>query len=157
MKDTILWRSTFYLAYWLLCLDGHVFVLVLILEPLAWLLVKRCPKVEKSLSASPNAPYKRCWSTSGGVWLPIKAPRYFFLLASPSMRRGSRGLAFDCCLSASRTSHCQWLPQPRTPCCFRPRILNLFLALAELCLPAFFSWYPAPAMTRRIHRVSSTS
>ncbi len=58
-KGTTAWRPTFCLAYWLLCLDGHTFILALS-ELLAWLLVERSPRVERLLSASPDTPYERC-------------------------------------------------------------------------------------------------
>ncbi len=51
--------ATFGLAYWLLCLDGHAFILAL-LESLVWPLVERSPEVESLLSAFSDAPYGRC-------------------------------------------------------------------------------------------------
>ncbi len=152
MKDT----ATFYLIYWLFCLDGHAFVLALVLELLTWPLVERGLGVERSLSAFQNALYRKCWSISGGVWLPIKAPKCFFLLDSPFTKRGSRSLAFDC-LPTGRTPCYQWLLWPHTPCCFWPRISALFLTLAKLCYPLAPSWWClAPAVIRGIHQVSST-
>ena len=145
-------RSSFCLFYWLFCSNGHTFISAL-LELLAWLLVERSPGVEKSLLASPNTPYQRCWSTSRGVWLPIKAPKYFLLLGSPSKKQDSRGLAFGR-LPTGRRPRCWWLLWPHTTCYLLPQIL--FLALAELYLLAHFWWYPAPAVTLRIYYVSST-
>ncbi len=55
MKGT----ATFCLAYWLLCWNGHAFVLTL-LELLAWPLVEWSPRVERLLSTFLDAPYKRC-------------------------------------------------------------------------------------------------
>ncbi len=52
--------ATFYLAYWLLCLDGHTFVLALVLELLAWALVERSLEVARSLLTSSDALYGRC-------------------------------------------------------------------------------------------------
>ncbi len=51
--------ATFCLTYWLLCLDGHAFVLAF-LELLAWPLVERSLRVKKLLSVSPGASYERC-------------------------------------------------------------------------------------------------
>ncbi len=99
--------ATFYFAYWLLCLDGHAFVLVFILEPLAWPLVERSPGVKRLLLASLDVLYRRCWSISRGIWLPMKAPRCFLLLDSFSTKRGNRDLAFGYCLFIGRTPHCQ--------------------------------------------------
>ncbi len=101
-------HPNFYLSCWLFCLDGRAFVLAL-WGSLAWILVERSLGVERLLSASPDAPYERCWSTSGGVLLPMKAPRCFLPLGSPSTKRGNRALAFDCCLPIGHTLHCQWL------------------------------------------------
>ncbi len=56
MKGT----ATFCLAYWLLCLDGHAFVLALVLELFAWSLVERSLGIKKLLLAFPNVPYERC-------------------------------------------------------------------------------------------------
>ena len=78
-------HANFCLSYWLFCLDGHAFVLVL-WGPLAWPLVEQSPGVKKLLLASPDALYRRCWSVSRDVWLPMKAPRCFFLLNSPSTK-----------------------------------------------------------------------
>ncbi len=58
-KSTAAWNPTFCLAYWLLCLDGHAFVLAL-LELLAWPLVEQSLEVERLLLPSLNAPYERC-------------------------------------------------------------------------------------------------
>ncbi len=70
-------------------------------------LMEQSPGVERLLSASPNDSYKRCWSTSGGVWLPIKAPRCFLLLGSFSIKQGNRGMAFGCYhFSIDRTPYC---------------------------------------------------
>ncbi len=149
------WCSNFGLSYWLFYWDGHAFVSALVLEPLAWPLVERSLKVERSLSASLDAPYEKYWWTSRAVWLPMKAPRCFLLQDSPFMRRGSRGLAFDCCLPTGRTPRCQWLPWRRTPCCLRPWIPNLFLALAKLCPLALSSCCLALAVTHGIHYISS--
>ncbi len=78
-------------------------------------------RVERLLLAFPDTPYKTCWSIFKGIWLLIKVPRYFFLLDSPSTRRGNRSLAFGCyCLSIDCTPCCQWLFQPHTLCCFWP-------------------------------------
>ncbi len=154
MKSTAARRPTFYLAYWLLCLDSHTFVLALS-ELLAWLLVERSPRIERLLSASPDTPYERCWSTFEGVWLPMKAPRYFLLLGSPSTKQDSRGLVFSR-LPVGRTPCCRWLLWPCTPCYLWPRISNLFLALVEFYLLALSSRCPSSAETYGIHRVSST-
>ena len=51
-------------------------------------------EIEKLLLAFLDALYKRCLSIFGGVLLPIKAFRCFFLLGSPSTIQGNRGLAF---------------------------------------------------------------
>ncbi len=148
--------TTFGLVYWLLCLDGHAIVLALVLELLVWPLVEQNPGVERFLSASPDSPYERCWSTFGGVWPSMKAPKCYLLLGSPSRKRGSRGLAFDC-LPTSRTPRCQWLLQSYTHCYFRPRIPAPSQALVELCWPLAPSWWcPTLAVTRGIHRGSST-
>ncbi len=58
-KGTTARHPTFCLTYWLLGLDGHVFVLAL-LELLTWPLVKRSPRVKGLLSASLDASYERC-------------------------------------------------------------------------------------------------
>ncbi len=116
------WRSNFCFSYWLLYLDNYAFVLTLVLELLAWPLIEQSPEVERSLSVSPVTLYERCWWTSGGVWLPIKAPRCFFLLGGPSTRQGSRDQAFGRCLFMGRILRYQWLPRPHIPCCPRPRI-----------------------------------
>ncbi len=143
MKGT----ATFGLAYWLPCLDSHVFVLALS-ESLAWPLVERSPGVKRSLSAFPDTPYRKCWSISRCEWLLMKAPRCFLLLGSPFTKRGSRGLVFDCCLPVGLTPRCRWLSQPHTPCHLLPE--TCFLALKALCsLLAPFWWCPAPAVTRQ--------
>ncbi len=51
--------AIFGLACWLLCWGGHAFVLAL-LRLLAWPLMERSLGVERLLSASPDALYKRC-------------------------------------------------------------------------------------------------
>ncbi len=111
--------------------------------------------MERSLLAFPDAPYGRCWSIFGGIWLSMKAPKYFLLLGSPSTKRDSRGLAFGHLL-AGRIPRCRWLLWPHTSCCLLPQTQTHFLALAELYLLAFSWWWPAPAVTRGIHRISST-
>ncbi len=127
MKDT----AIFGFVYWLLCLDGHAFVLAFS-KLLVWPLVERSPRVERLLSAFPDTLYRRCWSISGGIWLLMKAPKCFLLLGSHITKRGSRGLAFGH-LPTSRILRCQWLLRPHPPCYLRLRILAPFLALAELC------------------------
>ncbi len=132
-NDIATWRLSFYLAYWLLYLDDHAFILaVALLEPSASPLVEQSPEVERLLSASLDAPYERCWLTSGVVWLLMKALRWFLFLGSPSKKWGSRGLAFDRYLPIGRTPHCQSLLWPCTSCCLRPQIPHPFLALVML-------------------------
>ncbi len=155
-KGIAAWCPTFCLGYWFLYLDGHAFVLALVLGPLIWPLVDRSSGVKRLLLASPDAPYERCWSNSGDIWLSMKAPRYFLLLGSPSTKQGSRGLAFGRCLPTGRILRCRSLPQPRTPCCLRLQIPNPFLALVELYLLAFSWWCLAPVVTYGIHCISST-
>ena len=128
-------RSSFCLFYWLFCLDGHAFVSAFS-KLLAWPLVERSLRVERLLLASLDAPYEKCWSTSGGVWLPMKTPKYFLLLSSPSMKQDSKGVAFGH-LPAGHIQRCPWLLWPHTSCYLLPQ--TLFLALAELYLLAL-SW-----------------
>ncbi len=149
------WHPNFGLSYWLFYLDSHAFLLALVLELLAWLLVERSPGVERLLSAFPNVFYEKCWSTSGSAWQPMKIPKCFFLLDSSSTKWDSRGLAFGC-LPISCRPCCWWLLWPDTPCNLMPQTLNLFLALVEFYLLAFSLGCLAPAVTRRIHCVSST-
>ena len=95
----------FHLFYWLFCSDSHAFVLVL-WGLLAWPLVKWSLRVKKLLLASPDGPYKRCWSVSGSVWLLIKALRFFFLLDSLFTKQDSRDRILDCSLPVGRILPC---------------------------------------------------
>ncbi len=84
----------------------------------------------------------------------MKVSRYFLFLGSPSIKRGSRGLVFDCCLPTGHILHCRSLPRPYTPCYLLPQ--TLFLVLVKLYLVALFLWYPVLAGTYEIHCLSST-
>ena len=139
ISKALMWHFNFCFSYWLLCLDGCVFISVF-WRPLAWPLVERSLGMEKSLLVFPNASYKKCWSTSGGVWLPIKAPRCFLLLGSFFKKRGSRDLVFGCCLLIGHIPHCWWLFWPHIPYHLLPQTPSFFLALVDLCYPLAPSW-----------------
>ncbi len=110
--------------------------------------------VEKLLLAFPNNLYRRCWSTSTGVLLPLKTPRYLFCLNSLFIRLDSKNLAISCLLSY----YIPYYQQLIWSCITRylqPQIL--FLALVKYCsnLLALFLWYPALAITYKIHHIFS--
>ncbi len=149
--------NNFCLSCYLFYLDSHAFILVIVLlELLTWPLVERSPGMDKLLSTSPDAPYKRCWLTFRGVWLPIKAPRCFLFLDSTSTRRGSRNLAFSRCLLVVLIPFYQWLLWPCILYYLWSQIPRLFLTLAKLFPLAFSLCCPISAMIHGIYCIFFT-